>query len=240
MGKYINTLAFIEKANKVHNFKYDYSKVNYIKNSIKVSIICPIHGEFLQRPAGHLSGQTCFKCRKPPLPPFTTKEFIEKATKIHDSLYDYSLVEYTTMRKKVKIICPVHGVFEQKPISHIHSKAGCKKCNNTGWSKTKWINLSNKKNNLPILYIIRCFNKSENFIKIGKTSDKIYDRFNRSKIPYSYEVIKEIKDSAEFIWDKEIELHKKFKDYKYKPILKFPGYTECFTLEVLDILYENF
>lgn len=44
---------FIEKANKIHNNKYDYSKVKYVNNKTKVCIICHAkdengieHGEF--------------------------------------------------------------------------------------------------------------------------------------------------------------------------------------------------
>lgn len=39
---------FLEIANNVHNFKYDYSKAHYTNNETKMVIICPIHGEFLQ------------------------------------------------------------------------------------------------------------------------------------------------------------------------------------------------
>lgn len=39
-------MQFIEEANKVHNNKYDYSKVNYVNNYTLINIICPIHGEF--------------------------------------------------------------------------------------------------------------------------------------------------------------------------------------------------
>ena len=49
---------FIERARKVHGDKYDYSKVNYIKSSEKVCIICPEHGEFWQAPSTHIS-QKC-------------------------------------------------------------------------------------------------------------------------------------------------------------------------------------
>ena len=41
-----STDKFIEKANKVHNYKYDYSKVTYVTNRVNVCIVCPIHGEF--------------------------------------------------------------------------------------------------------------------------------------------------------------------------------------------------
>lgn len=57
----------------------------------------------------------------------TTNEFIAKAKKVHDNKYDYSLVEYINSHIKVKIICPIHGVFEQQPNNHIQ-KQGCPKC----------------------------------------------------------------------------------------------------------------
>ena len=57
-----------------------------------------------------------------------TKEFIEKAIKIHGDKYDYSKVEYIDSKTKVKIICQIHGEFEQTPNHHLNRKDGCKKC----------------------------------------------------------------------------------------------------------------
>jgi len=57
----------------------------------------------------------------------TTQQFIEKAISIHGDKYDYSLVDYKNARTKVKIICPIHGVFEQTPNDHL-SRCGCNKC----------------------------------------------------------------------------------------------------------------
>ena len=56
------TQQFIEEAKKVHEDKYDYSKVEYIDCKTKVLIICPKHGEFWQRPSEHLRGHGCSKC----------------------------------------------------------------------------------------------------------------------------------------------------------------------------------
>ena len=50
---------FINKANLIHNNKYDYSKVEYVNSKTKVCIICPKHGEFWQTPRSHLIGQGC-------------------------------------------------------------------------------------------------------------------------------------------------------------------------------------
>lgn len=57
----------------------------------------------------------------------TTETFIEKANIIHNNLYDYSLVDYVHSKAKVKIICPIHGSFEQTPSIHL-SGSGCSIC----------------------------------------------------------------------------------------------------------------
>lgn len=140
---------FISKAKKIHGDKYDYSKVVYVNNSTPVIIICPRHGEFLQRPNGHLSGQGCPKCacdrnksvnRKDKCrgvrKNYTTEIFIEEARKVHREKYDYSKVEYINMNTPVIIICPKHGEFLQKPYYHLHSN-GCPKCGKEKSDKTK-------------------------------------------------------------------------------------------------------
>ena len=54
MSKKSTTGEFISKSKLIHGDKYDYSKVEYVNNHSKVSIICPRHGEFWQTPANHL------------------------------------------------------------------------------------------------------------------------------------------------------------------------------------------
>lgn len=53
---------FISKANEVHNFRYDYSKVNYVNNRAHVTIICKTHGEFSQIPYLHLHAVKKYGC----------------------------------------------------------------------------------------------------------------------------------------------------------------------------------
>jgi hypothetical protein len=38
---------------------------------------------------------------------------------VHNNKYDYSKVEYINTNSKVKIICPIHGEFEQTPHNHL-------------------------------------------------------------------------------------------------------------------------
>ena len=123
---------FINESNKLHNNKYDYSKVEYINNHTKICIICPEHGEFWQMPKRHLSGDGCPKCCGRNR---TTEEFIEIARKIHGNKYDYSKTEYINSSKKVCIICPEHGEFWQIPHSHLQGK-NCPKCSHQSYKHT--------------------------------------------------------------------------------------------------------
>lgn len=132
--KMYNNNDFIDKANNVHNNFYNYSLVNYVNSKSKVKIICPEHGVFEQTPSKHLSGRGCQICggslKK------SNGVFIYESMKVHNDFYDYSLVDYKNMKTKVKIICPVHGVFEQKPESHLKGH-GCIKCMADENKKTK-------------------------------------------------------------------------------------------------------
>jgi len=130
MPKKLTTEEFIEKAKAVHSDKYDYSLVEYKNAKTKVKIICPVHGIFEQIPDNHLSNKKCLKCAIIDIKEkqrHTTEEFIEKAKIIHKDFYDYSLVEYKNNRTKVKIICPIHGIFEQNPKHHLNGQ-GCPEC----------------------------------------------------------------------------------------------------------------
>ena len=122
---------FLERARAVHGDKYDYSQAKFISASHKITIVCPIHGPFVQKPLKHLIGQGCVHCgvaKRGLGKRSNTEDFIAKANKIHgEGRYDYSEVVYETAIKKVKIICPQHGPFMQVPNSHLNGN-GCPEC----------------------------------------------------------------------------------------------------------------
>ena len=57
----------------------------------------------------------------------TNEQFKERANIKHNGKYIYTETEYVDNKTPVKIICPIHGVFEQTPNSHLQGK-GCQKC----------------------------------------------------------------------------------------------------------------
>lgn len=120
---------FIEKANKLHNFKYDYSKVMYVNSTTKVCIICPEHGEFWQLPSNHIHSshpRGCPKCKGGVK--IDTEEFIKRAKEIHGNAYSYELVNYVNTITPVTIICNTCGKeFQQTPQVHMRG-SGCMHC----------------------------------------------------------------------------------------------------------------
>lgn len=58
-----------------------------------------------------------------------TLKFIAKARAKHGDKYEYSEVNYTGAKDKVRIICRTHGIFEQAPTNHL-TGFGCNMCAN--------------------------------------------------------------------------------------------------------------
>jgi hypothetical protein len=122
---------FINRSKATHNNFYDYSLVEYKRSNKKVKIICPMHGVFETEASSHLRGCICLKCS---IENSRNTNFIERSKLIHDCYYDYSETKYTTAKFKVKIICPKHGMFEQRAESHLQG-SGCIKCHQSSGEK---------------------------------------------------------------------------------------------------------
>lgn len=126
-----NTKIFIDKARLVHGNKYDYSKVVYVNSITNVCIICPIHGEFWQRPAEHLRGKGCIKCGQALCGRKQRQEaertFVERCEHIHKSKYLYDKVKYIDSHTKIIVICKKHGEFTTTP-NRLLNGSGCPKC----------------------------------------------------------------------------------------------------------------
>jgi hypothetical protein len=128
---------FIKEANEIHEYKYNYSKFEYINARTKSIIICHDHGEFEQTPDVHINHKCgCKKCgflNSADKQRGNKEEFIKEANEIHADKFDYSKFEYITCDTAGTIICPIHGSFKQTPYQHLKTKFGCIKC--SGCSK---------------------------------------------------------------------------------------------------------
>lgn len=116
-----------------HGDLYDYSQVEYVNNSTKVTIICRAHGPFEQKPMRHIFGDGCPKCwarRKLAFAKDRTADYVvtyaERAGKVHDGKYAITkLPEHA--HDDVELFCTKHGAFRQK--AHVHLLGhGCPAC----------------------------------------------------------------------------------------------------------------
>lgn len=123
-----STATFLKKAKKIHKNFYDYSKTIYLGAGKKLKIICPEHGEFEQLPWSHVGRDKCGcpRCYQD-RHKTSNEKLIAECNIQHKNFYDYSKVEYHHAKKKIKIICPKHGEFEQLPFSH-RAGQGCPRC----------------------------------------------------------------------------------------------------------------
>ena len=98
-----------------------------------------------------------------------------------------------------------------------------------------------KRNNsgLGNVYIIKCYDDSEVFYKIGIASTNIEYRYDSNqKMPYKYELVEEYSTEPEIAYNAENHVLREMAKYSYQPNIRFKGKTECFsTLEpIIDCL----
>lgn len=122
----MNKSIFIQKANVIHNHKYNYNKSEYVNYHTNLIINCPKHGDFLQTPATHLRGSGCKNCPREKQTT-TNTDFIKKC-KIKHPNFNYSETHYVNNNTPVSIICPLHGTFITKPAYFLKNKNGCPQC----------------------------------------------------------------------------------------------------------------
>ncbi len=134
----LSHLEYINRANKFHNNKYDYSLTLYVNMTSQIKVKCPIHGVFEQRSGEHLrygcikcgNARCAEKCKR------SVEDVIHQMRKVHDNFYNYPTQEYHNNRQQFNVICPIHGEFKQR-VSHHLEGHGCIQCRNVKYSIEK-------------------------------------------------------------------------------------------------------
>jgi len=115
--------------------EYDYSKFEYLGATTKTVVTCKRHGDFVTRPTYLVNGNGCPSCGRDKVIAAATRKllgldaFIEKAREVHAGRYTYPEQPYTSTKTKLRIECPTHGPFFQKPNHHLRGQ-GCPECAN--------------------------------------------------------------------------------------------------------------
>jgi len=131
---------FLDRANAMHDGKYKYT-VPYQKLDVKIDILCSKHGAFSQTPRNHLQGTGCPLCCTE-WSRLTNEEFLRRANVVHEGKYVYP-EKYQLANIKIKIECPIHGIFEQAPLHHLNNH-GCPRCSKTrSKAENAWLDFLN-------------------------------------------------------------------------------------------------
>lgn len=127
----LDTDSFIARSIELNGDRYGYDKTEYKGPLIKLTMTCPVHGDFEQTPNNHLYGKAgCYRCGRDSsgaATRMTPEDFIARATAVHGETYDYSRLSYQNAMTTVNIVCRKHGVFKQWPLGHLQG-AGCTEC----------------------------------------------------------------------------------------------------------------
>ena len=143
MATITNTPDFVKFSSNLYNNLYDYSKVNYINVKTKVTIGCPVHGDFEQTPSQHYRGKGCKHClldkslaeRNKPTHPKnieSTKEFISNCTAANPGKYYYEDTYKQSGAPVATImttVCTRHNIQCTASIkSYLKGYTACAKC----------------------------------------------------------------------------------------------------------------
>lgn len=167
--KYSQSIVIEQFINK-HADKFDYSKIEYKGDSIPVTIKCLKHNNvFSIPPEFHKVRESggCKKCsieiRKLKSNVISYYDIIKKFIKKHGNKYDYRYVKdtYENSHSRIKIICPLHGIFNTTV--QVHTKGGCSKCGD-------------------IKRVNKISSNNDEFINKSKTVHKEY--YDYSKVKY--------------------------------------------------------
>lgn len=217
--------SVIQKFNKVHFNYYDYKNMKYKNAQTKISIICPIHGEFTQTPTSHLSGKGCPKCGLEKVK-LSKNIVFARFKECHGSKYDYSKVKYTSTKMPIIIVCPEHGEFEQVVDSHLRGH-GCPSCGKSGFNVMK----------SAILYYLKVTTTDNKILyKIGVTNNSVAARFNLKDLAKIKIVKQEKFEFGKSALDKETQIKQNYKEFRYTgPNILQNGNTELFTENILNL-----
>lgn len=133
MPKKLTKEIFISRSQTKHGDFYDYSMVEYKNVDTHVILICPLHGQFSQRPDHHLEGRGCKSCSTRSVAHTLNQQrykesFFRKAKIKWKGKYTYDESTYTKASVPMRITCPIHGEFWQAPFNHL--KCQCLQCGN--------------------------------------------------------------------------------------------------------------
>lgn len=129
-------IFFIGRVTNVHNGYYTYKDVHFVNNYTKVSVTCPIHGDFLILPKNHLKGQGCPICGKNKAKQYhrgNYQNFVSNLFKKFGEQFSVPNIkeEYVNEHSTITLQCNKCGkIYHIEPNYILSNKfSGCNDCN---------------------------------------------------------------------------------------------------------------
>ena len=164
-------------------------------------------------------------------------KYMPAILKLYGDTYLYQEPERFALGGKLEITCKTHGAFKKRIADHLRkdNPQGCPKCTpaETAFSYSQFFS-SCERNGNPTLYVIKCFNETEEFIKVGITGKGVKSRYRGYQaMPYDYEILNEFHGTAEEVWNLEKVIGSMFRnDFGYRPKIRFKGSMyECYKFD---------
>jgi hypothetical protein len=140
------------------------------------------------------------------------------------------LSPYQGILKSAKHKClKCNHIFTRKIGVSLYGRYGCPLCSkeNNGFICKDYFALKPEMKDVPCkVYLLKFSGNDEEFCKIGITRQKLSERTRR--IPYNLIESKVIETTFYEAYKIEKELKQKIKPQKYRPKIKFNGWSECF------------
>lgn len=129
-ARLITVDEFLKRAGETHGDTYSYKLDTYTAYTEKMTIVCPVHGDFQQSPLQHVQlkhgCRFCAWAANGQKAAWTVEEFETACKRIHNNKYVYT-GDFTNTLSPVTVICPVHGRQKQQAFTHMKS-SGCPSC----------------------------------------------------------------------------------------------------------------
>lgn len=99
-----------------------------------------------------------------------------------------------------------------------------------GCKKASFLDQAIKNGGQPIFYVLKCWDKEEQFYKLGITVNHILTRYGSVRaMPYEWSILLEHPATAEEVYAMEVQFKGQLEQFHYTPSIPFNGSkTECY------------
>jgi len=232
---------------------------NYTGKNTDITIICPNHGNFLVKFGSTHRGIKCRGCAQNKAMPKRIESlnaaadrkrasrfenWLKRAEDMHGKKYDYSKVNYKTMKSRVLIGCAIHGYVEQ--IAETHLTKGCRKCADEQlagkYSEKYFDRFPERKIKPAIIYYIKIKLGEDVFYKVGITTTSVKNRFSSAYKGVTVNTMTELRTTLYLAYLLESKIQRGHGDrFRYRPKVDAKlvrelriGPSECFSKPLSD------